>query len=90
MARAGRPTVTIELSDEERETLTRLTRRHSTAQALALRSRIVLDCATGATNTEVAERQRVHPVTVSKWRHRFAQARLEGLTDAETVLDCTP
>ena len=82
MARAGRPTVTIELSDEERETLTRWTRRHSTAQALALRSRIVLDCATGATNTEVAERQRVHPVTVSKWRHRFAQARLEGLTDA--------
>ena len=42
MGRAGRPTVAIELSDEERETLRRWTRRHSSSQALALRSRIVL------------------------------------------------
>ncbi len=42
MAQRGRPTVQITLSDAERETLQRWSRRHSSAQALALRSRVVL------------------------------------------------
>lgn len=82
MARAGRPTVVIELSRNERETLERWTRRHSSAQALALRSRIVLGCAEGRTDKDVAAELCVHPVTVSKWRHRFAVDRLDGLVDA--------
>jgi len=82
MARAGRPTAVIELSDNERETLERWVRRHSSSQALAQRSRIVLACARGATNGEVADAERVHPATVSKWRRRFAVERLEGLADA--------
>ena len=82
MGRAGRPTVAIELSDEERETLQRWARRHSSAQALALRCRIVLAVAEGGTNTEVAGRLGTHRTTVAKWRHRFAADRLEGLTDA--------
>jgi len=82
MARLGRPTVQITISDEERETLQRWSRRHSSAQALALRSRIVLASATGRTDLDVAAELRVNPVTVSKWRHRFAADRLEGLTDA--------
>src|ERR1035437_5093353 len=82
MGRAGRPTPTIELSGTERETLQRWVRRHSSAQALALRSRIVLACAEGATNGEVAAAERVHPATVGKWRRRFANDRLAALVDA--------
>ena len=47
MGRPGRPTVAIELSEEERETLQRWARRHSSSQALALRCRIVLGVAEG-------------------------------------------
>ena len=82
MGRAGRPTVAIELSDEERETLRRWARRHSSSQALALRSRIVLACAEGGTNTAIAAELGCNQVTVAKWRHRFAADRLEGLGDA--------
>jgi transposase len=82
MGQRGRPTPTIELSDTERDTLQRWVRRHSSAQALAQRSRIVLACAQGRTNQEVAAAERVHPSTVGKWRRRFATDRLEGLCDA--------
>lgn len=82
MGRAGRPTVAIELADEERETLVRWSRRHSSSQALALRSRIVLACADGRPNTKIADELGCDRGTVGKWRHRFAAERLEGLVDA--------
>lgn len=83
MARRGRPTVPIILSTEERETLQRWARRHSSAQALALRCRIVLACAEGdRTRDEIAAEVGCNPVTVTKWRHRFAADRLDGLVDA--------
>jgi transposase len=82
MGRAGRPTVAIELTDEERETLVRWSRRHSSSQALALRSRIVLACADGRPNTKIADELGCDRVTVGTWRHRFAAERLEGLVDA--------
>ena len=78
----GRPTVQIELSAEERETLRRWTRRRSSSQALALRSRIVLACADGKSNLAIAAELGVNKATVGKWRNRFAVDRLEGLGDA--------
>ncbi len=83
MARRGRPTVPIILSEDERATLQRWARRHSSSQALALRCRIVLACADGdRTRDEIAREMGCNPATVTKWRYRFATDRLDGLVDA--------
>ena len=79
---SGRPKTPLVLSATEREQLIALTKRRKTAQALALRARIVLACAEGLENKVVAARQRVTQQTVSKWRGRFVQLRLDGLLDA--------
>ena len=81
MARAGRPKAELKLTAEEQETLARWSRRRTSAQALALRCRIVLESATGAANTEVAARLGIEPHTVARWRGRFVRDRLDGLAD---------
>ena len=73
--------VLIELSEEERAALERWARRRSSAQALAQRSRVVLLAAQGLNNTQIAERLGVHRPMVRKWRGRFAEHRLDGLSD---------
>jgi transposase len=73
--------VPVELSDDERRTLSGWARRRKTAQALALRSRIVLRCAEGGTIGTAAAELGVSRDTVSKWRSRFLGDRLGGLTD---------
>ncbi|HEX7155817.1 MAG TPA: helix-turn-helix domain-containing protein [Burkholderiaceae bacterium] len=60
----------------------RWSRRPKVAQALALRAQIVLLCAVGAANDEVARQLDVTPQTVGKWRRRFLRQRLDGLLDA--------
>ena len=79
--RLGRPTPPLTLTDDERETLGRWARRPKTAQALAQRARMVLECAKGKTNTGVAAELRVSEATVGKWRSRFLERRLDGLLD---------
>ncbi len=69
------------LSDEERSVLAGWARRRKTSLALALRARIVLRCADGATIAEVAQRLEITRGTVSKWRSRFQADRLDGLSD---------
>jgi transposase len=83
MARTGRPTAELVLSDDERETLQRWARRPKSAQALALRAKIVLACAEGATNKAVAAEFSVTPQMVGKWRARFVADRLAGLSDED-------
>ena len=69
------------LSDDERRVLEGWARRRKTAQALALRSRIILACAGGAGVSAVAADLGVSRTTAGKWRSRFLEARLEGLSD---------
>src|SRR3954454_18721917 len=81
MPRSGRPKQELVLTSEEREQLTRWARRASSAQSLALRSKIVLACADGGANTAVAQQLGCDRMTVGKWRARFLAHRLEGLMD---------
>ena len=69
------------LTDEERDTLQRWARRPKSAQALAQRCRIVLGCAAGKSNKEVAAELGVSQQMVCKWRGRFVANRLNGLAD---------
>jgi len=78
----GRPVAAVELSEDERTKLGELARRRKTGQAMALRARIILECARGSTNGEVADKLAVSMPTVGKWRSRFAENRLAGLADA--------
>jgi transposase len=75
------PAVSIALTSEERAQLEAWARRRTSAQALALRARVVLLAAEGLNNTEIAQRLGVHRPMVRKWRSRFAEHRLDGLTD---------
>lgn len=73
--------VEVRLTDEEREVLERWARRAKTAQALALRCRIVLAAAEGRSSTEIAQALGCNANTVGRWRGRFARRGLDGLHD---------
>ncbi|MGH8733570.1 MAG: IS630 family transposase [Burkholderiales bacterium] len=78
MARAA---ALIELSPEQEAELRRLVRTPSTANQAALRARIVLRAAEGATNTEIGRELGLSLPTVGLWRRQFARAGVAGLAD---------
>ena len=80
MPGSGRPKSPLVLTVEERDQLQRWAGRPPADQALALRARIVLGCAEGMDNKAVAAREGVSPQAVGKWRARFVEFRLDGLT----------
>jgi hypothetical protein len=80
--RPGRPKSLLVLTAEERDQLVRWAGGSSADPALALRSRIVLGCADGMNNKAVAGREGVSPQAVGKWRERFVEFRLDGLTQS--------
>ncbi|HEY5343176.1 MAG TPA: IS630 family transposase [Solirubrobacteraceae bacterium] len=73
--------VEVVLSDGEREVLERWARRPKSSQALALRCRIVLGAADGASSKEIAARLGCSTQTVGRWRGRFAERGIDGLHD---------
>lgn len=79
--RTGRPRQPLSLSEQDRQVLERWERRPKTAQALALRARIVLSCADGQPNKVVASGLGVSQQTVCKWRGRFVNGGIDGLLD---------
>jgi transposase len=85
MSNLGRPKAPLVLTGHERGELERLKRRARTNRRLAFRASIVLACADGATNRQVAKHHRTSEQTVCIWRKRFVKERLEGLYDEPRV-----
>ena len=71
----------VHLTDDERAQLLAWSRRSKSANALAMRSRIVLVAADGLSNTAIADKLDVHITRARKWRTRFVSTRLDGLLD---------
>src|SRR3546814_15646879 len=78
---AGRQADLVVLSGDDRRFLEGHVRRHKAPRSLSDRCRMVLLCAEGLQSKDVAERPGVHEHTVGKWRRRFVQAGIEGLTE---------
>lgn len=85
MAKIGRPRAEVVITDSQRAELMRLTKRAHVNRAVAFRARVVLACADGTTDKDIARRVRTTKTTVAKWRVRFVARRLAGLYDEPRV-----
>ena len=77
----GRPLTPLSISAGDRAQLVAWSRRPKTAQALAMRSRIVLLSGDGLSNSAIASQLHTMPHTVGKWRRRYLESGLDGLLD---------
>ena len=83
--RTGGPKKPLEITKEDREKLRMMALRPKSAQAMAMRARIVLRCGRGMSNSEIAQKLQITGATVGKWRERFRQLGLDGLMDEPRV-----
>jgi transposase len=81
MNKGGRPKPVLTVTDDERQKLETWANRPKSTQRLATRARIVLACAEGLDNKDIADRLDINTATVGKWRRRFLDLRLDGLAD---------
>lgn len=77
----GRPLASLSTSAGDRAQLVAWSKRPKTAQALAMRSRIVLLAADGLSNSAIASQLHTMQHTVGKWRRRYLESGLDGLVD---------
>lgn len=80
-ARSGAPKAEMLVTAPQRAELERLARRARIQSALAFRAKIVLACAEGLANSEVAARIHTTSGTVGRWRKRFVNDGVDGLFD---------
>src|SRR4051794_34184592 len=73
--------VRITLTEAEQRELETRSRRRKIGRADATRAQIILCAAEGLTNLAIAERLGVTRLSVALWRRRFAETRLDGLSD---------
>lgn len=69
----------IELTEEERVTLTKWSRGKATPARLVARAQIILLAAAGRQSQDISAELEVPEKTISKWRGRFAKQRLAGI-----------
>ena len=77
----GRPLAPLSIAAAQRKQLISWSRHRTTAQALAMRARIVLWAAEGLSNTAIAAQLATTLHTVGKWRRRFLDSGIDGLLD---------
>ena len=71
----------INLSKKERQYLEKESRKYTSSYYKVIRSKIILLCARGLQNKEIAEKLDLPRQIISKWRKRFFYERLDGLYD---------
>jgi putative transposase len=79
----GPKPLTLTLAADVRRDLEALVRRHTTAQQIALRGRIVLAAADGRNNAQIARDLQVSLPTVRRWRERWVMLQCIPLSDLE-------
>jgi transposase len=71
----------VELSQEEKTKLEALAQKYTAPYFSVVRAKIVLLAAQGLSNDEIGSRLDLARQVVSKWRKRFCEKRLAGLSD---------
>ena len=72
----------IVLTVDEQQRLETLARKYTSPYCQVVRARAILLAATGLDNQQIGQRLEIPRQIVSKWRKRFFERRMDGLTDA--------